>query len=137
MVDKVYDKLGQVVQQGQPRYVNQTDPSYKNYLPTAGQTINWTTTEYDEVGRATKVTEPDNTATVMTYTVSTGDSLLAVRTEDAKKHLIEQRSDVFHRLTKVIEIGGTGTSETLTISITLPLHTITILSTCSPMYTIP
>ncbi len=113
VVDKQYDALGQVIQQSQPRYVVQTDPAYKAYLPPSSAfcndaTMRWTCTEYDALGRPVLVLAPDGTQTSMTYAISTADSLQSVTTVDAKSHKTEHRSDMFGRLSKVIEYSGNG-----------------------------
>jgi RHS repeat-associated protein/uncharacterized repeat protein (TIGR01451 family) len=114
VTDKVYDGLGQVTQQSQAAYVSQSGTPFYSYVPLndpARPYLRWTTTQYDALGRPTLLTAPDSTATQMTYSVSTADSLRSATTIDAKNHKTERRSDMFGRLKKVVEYSGNNGSE--------------------------
>ncbi len=97
VVDKVYDGLSQVVKQSTPRYV----PNFWGYQPVSSDpnVMLWNTTQYDALGRATRVTSPDSTYTEMSYGVR-GNQHKTVSI-DAKRHKKAHYSDVFGRLVEV------------------------------------
>jgi RHS repeat-associated protein/uncharacterized repeat protein (TIGR01451 family) len=103
VTDTQYDGLGQATHESQPRYVSNTknSPVFWNYVPIANQNILWTVTDYDALGRPTSILEPDNTSTLIGYTLYNGRR--AVTTTDAKGHKTRRTSDMLGRLLGVAE----------------------------------
>jgi YD repeat-containing protein len=101
--DRQYDRLGQLQRESHPRYVDGA-ATFWNYVPTAGQTIHWTTTTRDAVGRTIAVTEADGAISATSYEVVGG--LLAATSTDPKGHRRRQSSDVFGRMRRLTEFSG-------------------------------
>jgi RHS repeat-associated protein len=110
VTDKKYDGLGRVIQQSTPYYLTETSSTWGNYTPPNLAPNQWTSTVYDGLGRTRLTVAPDSTETWMTYTISSG--LRSVMTEDANHHTTEHLSDMFGRLTQVVEYSGSGPSWT-------------------------
>lgn len=117
VTDKVYDAFGQVIQESLPRYVDTPNgcaspyPFYNYVTPGSPSVEHWTTTLYDGLGRATRVTAPDNTYSTMAYSVDlvSGAYVRTTTTIDAKLHKTKHMSDAFGRLVRVQEFSGNGT----------------------------
>ncbi|MDQ3705891.1 MAG: hypothetical protein M3437_11825 [Chloroflexota bacterium] len=113
VADKVYDGMGQVKKQSQPRYVNNAAGSaaFWDYAPRSTDSeMKWTTTEYDGLGRSTRVSPPDSKATTMAYghgiNTRTGAKVRQVVTRDAKGRKKAHLSDLFGRLVQVKEFDN-------------------------------
>ncbi|MDQ5824344.1 MAG: NBR1-Ig-like domain-containing protein [Chloroflexota bacterium] len=108
VVDKQHDGVGQVLKQSTPREVS--NPSYGDAqfwgYTAPDASVLWTTTQYDALGRATRVTSPDSTYTEMSYGVR-GNQHKTV-TIDAKRHKKAHYSDVFGRLVEVGDYVNEG-----------------------------
>lgn len=113
VTDKIYDGLGQVVKQSQPRYVSQTGSSFWIYKSLDSDSVmNWTTTTYDGLGRPLSVQAPDSTTqhpdvTTMQYQIfydnDYATNRLVTSTTDPNGHLTQHVSDEFGKLTRVTE----------------------------------
>jgi RHS repeat-associated protein len=138
VVDKLYDGLGQVTQQRQPRTVDNTanDPAFWNYVtPTwTGTGVNKTTTTYDALGRVLTVTEPDTTVTTMSYWLNTTDGRTVARTIDAKGHGTEHESDMLGRLIAVKEYNGTSMPYTLDATTIYEYNPLDLLTKVTDAY---
>ncbi|MGH8247943.1 MAG: RHS repeat domain-containing protein, partial [Gammaproteobacteria bacterium] len=86
-VKQEYDEMGRVFKVWNPFH----EPLH------AGETLRWTTTEYDTLGRIKQVTLPDNSTVVTTYTGN--ETTVSDPAGIAKKSL----TDALGRLTEVIE----------------------------------
>jgi RHS repeat-associated protein len=110
VTDIVYDGVGQVVKTSQPRYVNESAGSFLSYTGIGPDSFeNWTTTNYDGAGRVISTVNPDTTSTTNTYLLN--GQLTDVSTRDANNHITDHATDVFGRLSKVVEWSGNGGSE--------------------------
>ena len=119
--DKLYDGLGQVTRESQPRYVDigaeDCAPSspFWNYVPTGGQLFRPTISQLDALGRSVRVEAPDpNIVTTMEYTLAQdSNSILrhSMSTIDPNHHRTDKLSDVFGRLVQVVEYSGDNSSD--------------------------
>src|SRR5437870_808785 len=114
VVDKMYDAFDRVVRESQPRYVDEAPDagspgsSFWRYTVPDGS-VRWTTTEYDSVGRAVRVTQADGAATNHRYEVhqdAPGVWMVVDDVLDANRHRTQYAFDAFGRLVKVHELSG-------------------------------
>jgi RHS repeat-associated protein len=109
VTDMRYDGLGQVIEQSQPRYVNESTPAIYGYTnPGGGNLFNRTTITYDALGRASEVTAPDGSTTSHFYLIwsDAGTLRQAHNVVDANRHRTKTSTDALGRLVKVEEISG-------------------------------
>jgi RHS repeat-associated protein/uncharacterized repeat protein (TIGR01451 family) len=104
VVDMTYDTTGNVLAQSQPRFVAETATTLKHYTAVPGSGVNWTINTYDALGRVLDTTEPNGAITQTRYWLIGGGT--AVSTTDPNGHKTRRESDVFGRLSKVIEYSG-------------------------------
>ncbi len=106
VVDQSYDGLGQTTGQSQPRYVNgDTTTTFYQYIPVPTGNI-WTTSQYDALGRPTRVQSPDGSQTNTTYWIPDDANGLAVSVEDPNHHKVRRYYDLLGRMTRVMEFLG-------------------------------
>lgn len=106
VVDTEYDGLGRVKRISNPYRCGNFDAI--GPAPISGETVYWTTTEYDTLSRVIKVTTPDTAETVTAYS---GNAVTVTEPYDSGQvgSLIRKRSsytDALGRLVKVIEDPG-------------------------------
>jgi len=106
----LYDGLGRAVSQSVPYqvpsyYYDANDPQNPYHTPDLNQPQ--TRTEYDMLGRVTKVSNPDETAATMAYA---GRETTAV---DANGHQMRQMVDDLGRMVQVEEFTGQAGSATV------------------------
>jgi len=108
VADNVYDGIGDKTGSTQPRYVANTSCSFWSYCPLPGSGLNWTITSYDALSRQLVVTNPDTTATSMTYWMPPGGNGPATTRVDGNLHKQQSFYDILGRLTLVSEFTGTN-----------------------------
>ena len=106
--------------------------SYSHYSPPDGNT-RWTTTQYDAVGRPTSVQPPDPNipATTTLYALEqdqSGAQRQAVKTTDARGHLVWRLSDAFGRLAEVKEFDENNVLYSTTDYTYTPLDLLTTVT---------
>jgi RHS repeat-associated protein/uncharacterized repeat protein (TIGR01451 family) len=116
VADSVYDGLGHVLKQSQPRYVANAagNSAFWNYVPVDTDAVmRWTLTQYDGLGRTTRVTASDTTSSTVAYgqgtNTRTNSMMSQVVTTDANLHKTAHLSDMFGRLSQVKEFLADGT----------------------------
>ena len=111
VTDTRYNALGQVQDQYVPYKLNNSTTFYDFVALNTAQPK--TTTTYDALGRVTKVTAPDGTASETLYRVEVNPAdpdfntpRPAVYSIDANRHFVRRASDVFGNLRSVSESTG-------------------------------
>ncbi len=109
VTDRRYDGLDRVEEQSQPRYVDETGSAFWGYTAPGATLYRPTSTSYDLLGRQTRVSLPDGSATRWGYWL--GGEGTAVGVYDANNHIVVQDHDIFGRLKRVYEYQGNNGSE--------------------------
>ncbi|HEX7316013.1 MAG TPA: hypothetical protein VF297_19025, partial [Pyrinomonadaceae bacterium] len=100
-----YDRMGRVSQTSNPvrATVNGSgDPGQAAYWATAAQPALWTTNEYDELGRVTKVTQPDGSFVTSLY-----EGVYTTVTDQAGKQR-RRKTNALGRIIRVDEPDANG-----------------------------